>query len=356
LVESTPLDLSPENAFDRKWNSDKVLIQTHDLHKHFEDNVGLLGQILGQKAGTVKAVSGVDIEVHRGETLGLVGESGSGKTTLARTILRLIGPTTGTVIMNGKDISNLSTGEIRPLRADMQMIFQDPFSSLNPRMKVSSLLLEPFRIHKKHVLEKEKAVELLAMVGLAAEQADKYPHQLSGGQARRIGIARALALEPDILLADEPTAGLDVSVAAGVLNLLKDLRDNLQLTYIIITHDLNVIGFISDRVAVMYLGRIVELAETERLFSQPKHPYTEALMSAISIPDPRLRGAGKRIILSGEIPSPRNPPSGCPFHPRCMYVEDRCKNEMPMLRPLDESQHWVACHFPEKVQPQLKIA
>jgi oligopeptide/dipeptide ABC transporter ATP-binding protein len=191
------------------------------------------------------------------------------------------------------------------------------------------------------------------MVGLAAEQADKYPHQLSGGQARRLGIARALALEPDILLADEPTAGLDVSVAAGILNLLKDLRDRLQLSYIIITHNLNVIGFISDRVAIMYLGRIVELAETKQLFTQPKHPYTEALMSAIPVPDPKLRGEGKRIILSGEIPSPRNPPSGCPFHPRCRYAEERCESEMPLLRPLDEKQHWVACHFPEKVQPQI---
>jgi len=355
LVESTSLDLSPEETSDRKLSNNKVLIQIHDLHKHFEDNVGLFSQILGQQTGTVKAVSGVDIEIRRGETLGLVGESGSGKTTLARTILRLIDPTTGSIIMNGKDISNLSTGEIRPLRSDMQMIFQDPFSSLNPRMKVYSLLLEPFRIHHKPVSEKEKVVDLLAMVGLAAEQADKYPHQLSGGQARRLGIARALALEPDILLADEPTAGLDVSVAAGVLNLLKDLRDRLQLTYIIITHDLNVIGFIADRVAVMYLGCIVELAETEQLFSQPKHPYTEALMSAIPVPDPRLRGTGKKIVLSGEIPSPRNPPAGCPFHPRCIYVEDRCRNELPLLRRLDKSQRWVACHFPEKVRSQSEI-
>lgn len=353
LVGTGSLGEGLEKALDRTWESNEVIIQTRDLHKHFQDNVGLLGQILSRHAGSVKAVSGVDIEIRRGETLGLVGESGSGKTTLARTILRLIDPTVGLVKVSGKDISNLSAREIRPLRAQMQMIFQDPFSSLSPRMKVSSLLLEPFRIHNQPVVDKEIVIQLLAMVGLASEQADKYPHQLSGGQARRLGIARALALEPDILLADEPTAGLDVSVAAGILNLLKDLRDRLQLTYIIITHNLNVIGFISDRVAIMYLGRIVELAETKRLFTQPKHPYTEALMSAIPVPDPNLRGAGKRIILSGEIPSPRNPPSGCPFHPRCRYAEARCESEMPLLRSLDEEQHWVACHFPEKVQPQI---
>jgi peptide/nickel transport system ATP-binding protein len=366
LVESQPLEEDASQEPDRDWTRAEILIQTRDLHKHFQDKVGLLGQILGQQVGTVKAVSGVDLMIRRGETLGLVGESGSGKTTLARTILRLIDPTLGAVVVSGRDISDLPAGELRPLRSQMQMIFQDPLSSLSPRMKASSLLLEPFRIHGKSVDEKKKVVELLAMVGLAAEQAEKYPHQLSGGQARRLGIARSLALEPDILLADEPTAGLDVSVAAGVLNLLKDLRDRLNLTYIIITHNLNVIGFISDRVAVMYLGRVVELAETEALFSHPRHPYSEALMSAIPVPDPGVRGEEKRIILSGEIPSPRNPPSGCPFHPRCRYAEERCRREMPLLQPLSErlppdrsrpegtppeNQHWVACHFPEKVQP-----
>jgi oligopeptide/dipeptide ABC transporter ATP-binding protein len=354
LKDFAPDDGNSKRITPRSWREEKMLIQTVDLHMNFKEEVGLIGQIFGEKTGWVKAVSGVNIEIRRGETLGLVGESGSGKTTLARTILRLTNPSKGSVIVNGKDISNLSQEEIRPLRSEMQMIFQDPFSSLNPRMKVSSLLLEPFRIHKKSVSGKEKVVELLSMVGLASEQADKYPHQLSGGQARRVGIARALALEPDILLADEPTAGLDVSVAAGILNLLKDLRDKLQLTYVIITHDMNVIGYISDRVAVMYLGRIVELANTEDLFSQPSHPYTEALISAIPVPDPQFRGDGKRILLSGEIPSPRNPPSGCVFHPRCTYMEDRCRIEEPLLRLLDNSEHWVACHFPEKVQNGLK--
>ncbi|HSM54608.1 MAG TPA: ABC transporter ATP-binding protein [Candidatus Sulfomarinibacteraceae bacterium] len=343
-----------QNGGRRDWSGGELIIQTRDLHKEFQDRVGLLGQLLGQRAGSVKAVAGVDLDIRRGETLGLVGESGSGKTTLARTILRLLEPTRGAIVVGDRDISSLPEGELRPLRSQMQMIFQDPLSSLSPRMKASSLLLEPFRIHGRPVDAKEKVHELLAMVGLSAEQADKYPHQLSGGQARRLGIARALALEPDILLADEPTAGLDVSVAAGILNLLKDLRERLNLTYLVISHNLNVIGFISDRVAVMYLGRVVELARTEALFARPRHPYTEALLSAIPVPDPRRKEAAERIILSGEIPSPRNPPAGCPFHPRCPYAEARCEQERPLLQPHkaadDGSTHWTACHFPEKVQ------
>ncbi len=327
--------------------SESILIKTSGLHKHFRDNVGLLGQILGQEVSTVKAVHGVDVAIRKGETLGLVGESGSGKTTLARTILRLTNPTMGKIVVLGKEISGLSDREIRPLRSRMQMIFQDPTSSLSPRMKASSLLMEPYVIHNIPESERKDPEELLAMVGLAPEQLDKYPHQLSGGQARRLGIARALALEPDIIMADEPTAGLDVSVAAGLLNLLKDLRDRLSLTYIIITHNLNVIGFISNRVAVMYLGRIVELADAEDLFETPKHPYTEALLSAIPVPDPRIRGREDRIILTGEIPSPRNPPPGCPFHPRCRYAEERCREELPELRSLTGNGRLIACHFPK---------
>jgi peptide/nickel transport system ATP-binding protein len=325
-------------------------VETHDLHTHFRDHVALLGQILGQRGGTVRAVDGVDILVRRGETLALVGESGSGKTTLGRTILRLAAPTAGEIVLEGKDITHLSQSELRPMRARMQMIFQDPSSSLSPRMKVSAQLLEPFQIHGVGVDSPNKADELLAMVGLSTEQADKYPHQLSGGQARRVGIARALALRPDILVADEPTSGLDVSVAAGILNLLKELREQLNLTYIIITHNLNVISFIADRVAVMYLGKIVELAETRALFTRCKHPYTEALMSAIPVPDPHVRGKRQRIVLVGEIPSPRNPPPGCSFHPRCRYAEARCAQEAPALSPVDSAEHLAACHFPERVQ------
>jgi peptide/nickel transport system ATP-binding protein len=332
---------------------EKIVVETRELRTHFRDHIGLLRQMLGQRAGTVRAVDGVDIQIRRGETLALVGESGSGKTTFGRTVLQLERSTEGQVVVEGRDITTLSQSQIRPMRARMQMIFQEPFASLNPRMKVSSLVLEPFQIHGQAVDAKSKLEELLAMVGLSSEQANKYPHQLSGGQARRVGIARALALHPDILVADEPTAGLDVSVAAGILNLLQDLRERLSLTYIVITHNLNVVGLVADRVAVMYLGKIIELAGTRQLFEQPKHPYTEALMSAVAVPDPRLRDSRQRIILEGEIPSPRNPPPGCPFHPRCRYAEARCAGEVPLLRNLAGTDRQVACHFPDRVLTQL---
>ncbi len=320
--------------------------KTDHLKVHYKDTLGFLGKILGEKEGLVRAVDGVDIAVYRGETLALVGESGSGKTTLGRTILRLEQPSLGEVSVEGKNITALPQSKIRPMRAGMQMIFQDPISSLSPRKKVSDLVLEPFRIHGISVNHQEKVNELLEMVGLSAEQADKYPHQLSGGQARRVGIARALALRPALLVADEPTAGLDVSVAAGILNLLKDLREQLALSYILITHNLNIIGFIADRVAVMYLGKIVEVGATQALFAAPRHPYTEALLSAVAFPDPELRLARKRILLEGEIPSPRNPPSGCPFHPRCRFRQERCTSEPPVLAPTAGDGHQVACHFP----------
>ena len=328
------------------------VVETRALQTHFVDNVGVLGELLRVKAGRVRAVDGVDIAIQRGETLALVGESGSGKTTLGRTILRLEDPTGGHITVDGQEITRMRQSTLRPLRARMQMIFQDPYSSLSPRMKVSDILIEPFRIHGIAASPKQKVDELLAMVGLASEQADKYPHQLSGGQARRVGIARALALRPDLLVADEPTAGLDVSVAAGVLNLLKDLGEQLHLTLLIITHNLNVIGFIADRVAVMYLGKVVELAPTDAIFSRPRHPYTEALISAIALPDPTLRDRRQRIILHGEIPSPRNPPHGCAFHPRCRYAEARCATEAPALRPLTDGigdAHFTVCHFSERI-------
>jgi len=334
----------------------QTVVETRDLRLIFRDRLSLVDQLLGRKVSGVRAVDGVSAVIKGGETLALVGESGSGKTTLGRTVLRLEHPTSGEVSVNGIDITRMSQGQLRPMRARMQMIFQDPVSSLSPRMKVASILLEPFRIHGVAVEDPQRKVaELLETVGLAAEQADKYPHQLSGGQARRIGIARALALNPDLLVADEPTAGLDVSVAAGVLNLLKDLRERLSLTYLIITHNLNTVSFIADRVAVMYLGKLVELAANEDIFERPKHPYTEALMSAIAVPDPQLRDKRRRIILQGEIPSPRNPPAGCPFHPRCRYAEARCAVEVPPLRIVDSHEHFTACHFPERVGTPGKV-
>jgi peptide/nickel transport system ATP-binding protein len=329
--------------------ADEPVVHAEQIRVHYKDTIGWLGKILGEKQGLVRAVDGVDLEVYRGETLALVGESGSGKTTLGRTILRLEQPTLGQISVDQQDITGLPQAKVRPLRAHMQMIFQDPISSLSPRKTVAQLLLEPFLIHKIEVNKGQTIDELLKMVGLSSEQADKYPHQLSGGQARRVGIARALALQPTLLVADEPTAGLDVSVAAGILNLMKDLRERFNLTYILITHNLSIISFIADRVAVMYLGKLVEVGETTTLFTQPKHPYTEALMSAVALPDPELRGKRRRIVLEGEISSPRNPPPGCPFHPRCRYRQTRCFTEVPLLREMPDAAHLVACHYPELV-------
>jgi oligopeptide/dipeptide ABC transporter ATP-binding protein len=315
-----------------------ALVSLRDVRTHFDE---------------VRAVDGVDLEIARGEIVGLVGESGSGKTTLGRTILRLAQATSGEVEFDGRDVTRLKRSELRRLRRRMQMIFQDPHASLSPRLRVSYLLTEPYRINDIPEAERIPVPKLLEMVELSPELATKYPHELSGGQARRVGIARALALQPDFLVADEPTSGLDVSAAAAVLNLMKDLGRRLDLAYLIITHNLNVVGYVADRIAVMYLGQIVEVGTPDQIFDAPAHPYTRALLEAVSEPDPRNRGVDRRLLLPGEIPSPRNPPPGCRFHTRCPYAQQRSREEVPELEEI-EPGHLVACHFWREVRADVE--
>ena len=323
----------------------EVLVSVKDLKKHFP----IMQGVFRRQVGSVKAVDGVTFDIYRGETLGLVGESGSGKSTTGRVILQLDKATSGTVSFEGQDLSTLSSGEMRRLRPQMQMVFQDPHASLNPRMTVSSIISEPLREHDEAGGDDrdEKVDELLGLVGLAPRHANRYPHEFSGGQRQRIGIARAIALNPDFIVCDEPIAALDVSIQAQVVNLLENLQDLLRLTYLFISHDLSMIRHIADRVAVMYLGRIMELAECNRLYTHPQHPYTRALLSAVPVPDPTIEAVRRRVILEGDIPSPANPPPGCPFNTRCPMAQERCVEEVPEWRQL-ESGHWVACHFAEE--------
>jgi peptide/nickel transport system ATP-binding protein len=316
------------------------LLEVNHLKKYFP----IKGGVLSKTVGYVYAVDDISFALHRGETLGLVGESGCGKSTTGRAILRLIEPTDGEVRFESQDITKLDKGSMRALRREMQIIFQDPYASLNPRMTVGSIIGEPLEIHKiaKGAEKEERVASLLQKVGLRAEDMRKYPHEFSGGQRQRIGIARALALNPKLIICDEPVSALDVSIQAQVINLLDDLQKDLGLSYLFIAHNLNVVEHISNRVAVMYLGKIVELASDTELYSKPQHPYTEALLSAVPIPDPTVKK--KRIILEGDVPSPINPPSGCHFHTRCPYKEKICEEVEPEFKDIGGG-HWVACHL-----------
>jgi oligopeptide transport system ATP-binding protein len=322
----------------------EVLLQVRHLKKYFP----LDGGLFGRRKGVVKAVDDISFEIHRGETLGLVGESGCGKSTTGRAILLLQRPTAGQVILEGQDLTQLSPEELRRLRPKMQMIFQDPYASLNPRHPVEKIVAEPLVIHG--VLEgpalRERVAELLELVGMNPAYMRHFPHEFSGGQRQRIGIARALALNPEFIVCDEPISALDVSIQAQVVNLLQDLQEQFGLTYLFIAHDLSMVKHISHRIAVMYLGKIVELADRITLFDEPLHPYTQALISAVPVPDPAVERQRQRIILHGEVPSPANPPSGCVFHTRCPIAQDICSTEEPVFRRA-RPHHWVACHLVE---------
>jgi oligopeptide transport system ATP-binding protein len=307
--------------------------------------------VMRRQVGAVQAVDGVTFNIYQGETLGLVGESGCGKSTTGRTILQLLEPTAGEVFFGEKNLTTLNKTDMRKARRDMQMIFQDPYASLNPRMTVGGIVGEPLHIHNigNNDSRKERIQELLSLVGLNPYFVNRYPHEFSGGQRQRIGIARALATNPSFIVADEPISALDVSIQAQVVNLMDELKADLGLTYLFIAHDLSMVRYISDRVAVMYLGRIVELSERDEVFDHPLHPYTQALLSAIPIPDPEVEEKRQRLILEGDVPSPANPPEGCRFHPRCSYATDICKEEDPEFRNMNVNgtDHWVACHHAE---------
>ncbi|SOE30632.1 peptide/nickel transport system ATP-binding protein [Streptomyces sp. OK228] len=327
-----------------------VLLKVTGLQKHFPIRKGLLQR----QVGAVRAVDGLDFEVRSGETLGVVGESGCGKSTMGRLITRLLEPTAGKVEFEGRDITHLGVSAMRPMRRDVQMIFQDPYSSLNPRHTVGTIISAPFKLQgvTPEGGVKKEVQRLLSVVGLNPEHYNRYPHEFSGGQRQRIGIARALALNPKLVVADEPVSALDVSIQAQVVNLLDDLQQELGLTYVIIAHDLSVVRHVSDRIAVMYLGKIVELADRDSLYRAPMHPYTKALMSAVPIPDPKRRNVkSERILLKGDVPSPISPPSGCRFHTRCWKATEICKTTEPPLLELKPGQQ-VACHHPENFEDQ----
>ncbi|TMC87315.1 MAG: dipeptide ABC transporter ATP-binding protein [Chloroflexi bacterium] len=326
----------------------KTLLDVRDLKMHFPLTRGIIFQ---RVVGYVRAVDGVSFSIERGQTLGLVGESGSGKTTIGRTIVRLYKPTTGQILFEDTDLAKLGGEELRQIRRRVQMVFQDPYASLNPRYTIGSLIAEPMHVYNIGSSSeiREKTAELLSVVGLRAEYIDRYPHEFSGGQRQRIAVARALAINPEFIVLDEPVSALDVSVRAQVLNLLQRLQKQFELTYLFVSHDLSVVRHVADRIAVMYLGKIVELSDRDELYAAPKHPYTQALLSAVPIPDPKVEKRRQRVILSGDLPSPINIPSGCRFHTRCPMAQQICREVEPAFEAKEGRQHYAACHFSEEV-------
>jgi len=331
----------------------KTLVDVRELKMHFPLTRGI---VLQRVVGYVRAVDGISFSIERGQTLGLVGESGSGKTTIGRTIVRLYKPTAGQILFDGKDLAALSGEELRQERRRVQMIFQDPYASLNPRYTIGSLIAEPMHIFKvaSRAEIRERTAELLRVVGLRPEYIDRYPHEFSGGQRQRIAVARALSINPEFVIADEPVSALDVSIRAQVLNLLQRLQQQFNLTYLFVSHDLSVVRHVADRIAVMYLGKIVELSDRDELYVAPKHPYTKALLSAVPIPDPQVERRRQRIILSGDLPSPINMPDGCRFHPRCPMAQNICHEIEPVFEAKEGREHYAACHFSERVTPPIE--